>query len=360
MSKLYLNHKRVFIASVVLILSVVLVTFLAIYFVAINKEKTPIAIDENGTELISGKVYDMPSNLMFTSDVSEVSDNDGILLKATVKPITAVDKRLKWSVAWKDTSETFAASNGDVSQFVTVKEVSSDTAEIKCLKPFGSKIVINVVSVFSPKAKATCVVDYVRKPDQISMQLNATSVAYPQNPFARNIIMYDPSNVNASTKSIDFASAIFYDPSYASDSNQSMEINTVFNDKIYTIEDNVADYNIKIEPSEIVKNYYKGVLGSSNYFKIGEYTKNTDKQHAVDLFLEVIGFSPYVSAEPADYNDLITFYQNHVNQVFYTVSYTITMESGLIYSGTQNYTFTQESIGLVAESIELDKGSIKL
>lgn len=356
MSKLYLNHKRVFIASVLLILSVVLVTFLAIYFVAIKSEKTPIAIDENGNELISGKVYDMPSNLIFTSNVEEVSDNDGIILKAILKPATVADKELKWSVAWKDPTDTFAVNNGDASNFVSVSEKSIDSAEIKCLKPFGAKIVINVVSFYNSKAKASCEVDYMRRFDDAVILFTARSSAYPNNNYWNPLTLYNISD--SSIQSIDFPSSIFYEQNYLSESIQSVEVRSSYNDTVYTLEDNIVEYNVKFEPSEIVKQYYASVIKVAPYFKVAEITNTSS--FAVESFLEVIGYPIYAYGEPEDYNNLVKFYQNNLNAVFFTATYTFTMESGLVYSGTQDFTFNIDSLGIVPESIELDKGSIKL
>lgn len=174
MSRLYLNHKKIFIASIILILSVVLVTSLAIYFVAINSEKTPIAIDENGNELISGKVYDMPSNLMFTSNVEEVSDNDGILLKATVKPDVAYNKTLDWTVAFIGNGSW--SSGKQVSDYLTVTPTSdgSDTATVKCLQAFGQAIEIQVTSRSNPNAKTSCKVDYMSRVSAVNFSFDYT------------------------------------------------------------------------------------------------------------------------------------------------------------------------------------------
>lgn len=128
-----------------------------------NKVENPIAVDEIGTEYEEGKIYDMPSNLIFTSDVEETADNSGITLKATVKPSVAYDKSLTWSVKWKNSADSFATDNPDVTKFVTVTSKSSDTAEVICLKPFGSQIEVIATSVSNTNAKATCTLDYMQK-----------------------------------------------------------------------------------------------------------------------------------------------------------------------------------------------------
>lgn len=157
------SHNKALITFIGLMVAVVVAATLGIYFVAIKSEKTPIAIDENGNELISGKVYDMPSNLMFTSDVEEVSDNDGIILRATVKPDVAYNKTLDWTVAFSGNGSW--ATGKQATDYVTVTPTAdgSDTATVKCLQPFGQAIEIQVTARSNPNAKANCKVDYIKK-----------------------------------------------------------------------------------------------------------------------------------------------------------------------------------------------------
>lgn len=136
-----------------------------------NKVENPIAVDEIGTEYEEGKIYDMPSNLTFMSDVEETADNSGITLKATVKPSVAYDKSLTWSVKWKNSADSFATDNPDVTKFVTVTSKSSDTAEVVCLKPFGSQIEVIATSVSNTNAKAICTLDYMSRLTDMTFRL---------------------------------------------------------------------------------------------------------------------------------------------------------------------------------------------
>lgn len=364
MSKLYLNHKIVFIASVVLILSVVLVTFLAIYFVAINSEKTPIAIDENGNELFSGKVYDMPSNLIFTSDVEEVSDNDGVNLRAIIKPDTAHDKTLKMTIAWKNPDSAFATGK-DVERYIMINTVNNDDRlyNVRCMEPFGEKIILTAVSRSNPRAKATCELDYMTRPSEaiFGMNVNTNSDSETRN-WAFSLISYTDYQ-NDPIRNVDMiSSSILLDNNFWSSVNVDFDLSMGTITQIYTLRDEIASYNIKFEATDLLLNYYKKVMIGNPLPPPCVYDSNTttDKYLFVDKFFNIIAFPANTYYDIEEYNALLNFYRSNVGSVFFTSTVTFTTESGFVYTDTQQYTFTEKSLGMIVESIELDRGTVRL
>ena len=137
-------------------------------------EASAPAVDENGNEMESGKVHDLPKGLAFRSATSLANgEYDAVIVKATVKPDNATYKEVDWAIAW-DQEEIDKQENiwnswwqGDeqITDYVTVTPTTdgSTTATVKCLKPFGVPAIITVTSRNNPNAKATCRVDFVKR-----------------------------------------------------------------------------------------------------------------------------------------------------------------------------------------------------
>ena len=89
-------------------------------------------------------------------------------LTATVNE-NAFNKRVKWSVAWKD-AESEWATGKTVTDYVTItpSEEGSLTATATCLKDFGEQIIITVASKVDESVNATCTVDYAQKVKSVS------------------------------------------------------------------------------------------------------------------------------------------------------------------------------------------------
>lgn len=140
-------------------------------------EASAPAVDENGNELESGKVHDMPKGLAFRSATSLANgEYDAVTVKATVKPENATYKEVDWAIAWDQEKITaqedvwnswwnVEGSSSELSAYLTITPTTdgSTTATVKCLKPFGVPAIITVTSRNNPNAKATCRVDFVKR-----------------------------------------------------------------------------------------------------------------------------------------------------------------------------------------------------
>lgn len=87
-----------------------------------------------------------------------------VVVTATITPSTALNKKVDWSLAWKNASSSWA--NGKtVTDYVTITPSSdgSTTATVTCLQPFGEQISIKVTSRANENASASCNVDYVKR-----------------------------------------------------------------------------------------------------------------------------------------------------------------------------------------------------
>lgn len=134
-----------------------------------NEGKQPysdtVVTDGEGNKMVSGEVYAMPANMIFSATSAEPTNaSEGIKLNATVYPETADNKAVDWEVAFVNPSSAWA-SGKNVSEYVKLAPESDGAAvaTVECLQAFGERIKITVTSRANPLAKAECVLDYARR-----------------------------------------------------------------------------------------------------------------------------------------------------------------------------------------------------
>lgn len=165
-----------------------------------NEVKQPdsdtVVTDGEGNEMVSGEVYAMPANMVFSATSSEPTNaSEGIKLNATVYPETADNKSVDWEVAFVNPSSAWA-SGKNVSDYVKAVPESDGAAvaTVECLKAFGERIKITVISRANPLAKAECVLDYARR-------ILDTAIYYPKDEsylvgFGSNEVLIDMVNLD--------------------------------------------------------------------------------------------------------------------------------------------------------------------
>lgn len=123
----------------------------------------PPVMDGEGNGLDGGKVYELPKAMVFSKSVA-AQNSASVTLQATVLPDNAANKKVDWSVTFKDPSATWA-KNKVATDYISVTPGSdgSTRATVTCLEDFGAQILITVTSRDNTQAKATCTVDYARK-----------------------------------------------------------------------------------------------------------------------------------------------------------------------------------------------------
>lgn len=168
-----------------------------------NEVKQPysdtVVTDGEGNEMVSGEVYAMPANMIFSATSAEPTNaSEGIKLNATVYPETADNKAVDWEVAFVNPSSAWA-SGKNVSDYVKVVPESdgADVAIVECLKAFGERIKITVTSRANPLANAECVLDYARR-------ILDTAIYYPKEEsylvgFGSNEVLIDMVNLDYNT-----------------------------------------------------------------------------------------------------------------------------------------------------------------
>lgn len=99
------------------------------------------------------------------------SNAQSVTLVATTEPADMQDVVLKWSIAWKNASGTWA-SGKNVNEYVAM-DAEGLQATLTCLQAFGEQILVTVTSVDNPNATATCTIDY-RKRANVTVTLTAS------------------------------------------------------------------------------------------------------------------------------------------------------------------------------------------
>lgn len=95
-----------------------------------------------------------------------------ITLTATIKPVTADDKRVQWTVTPK-------TGNTNASDYITLN-ANGLTATVACKQAFDVQFIVTVKSLDNPEAKATCTLDYVQRVTGVTVnmpQLTSTTAA---------------------------------------------------------------------------------------------------------------------------------------------------------------------------------------
>lgn len=108
-----------------------------------------------------------------------LADNpDTYTLTATISPASADDKRVEWTVAWKNANAMWAVGK-TVTDYVTVTPTSANalTATVVCVKDFGEQIIVTVTSLDNEEATAACTVDYVQRITGFTFNMPSVSSA---------------------------------------------------------------------------------------------------------------------------------------------------------------------------------------
>lgn len=138
----------------------------------VEDELQPDVTDENSNALASGTAYEIPQRMLFSARTAESQTaSEGVTVTATVKPDTAMNKSLTWSVKFADPTLTWAQGK-EATDFVTVtvNEENSREATVRCLEPFGAQILVRATSVQDPTKSGTCAVDYLKIPTAIDLK----------------------------------------------------------------------------------------------------------------------------------------------------------------------------------------------
>ena len=130
--------------------------------------------EEHGIALLS---FDIPRELYDAYDILPIAES-AKQLTATITPAEATNKKVDWTVAWKNPSSTWA-SGKTVTSYVTVTATSDGalTANVSCLQAFGEQVIVKCTSRDNTDISASCTLDYVKRVSSIGLSLSGTNVS---------------------------------------------------------------------------------------------------------------------------------------------------------------------------------------
>ena len=118
-----------------------------------------VAFDENGMELNSEQVYNMPSAIMFSAQALALAEDGrvNVNITASIEPINATNQQVDYSVAWGEAPEH---GNDPVTDYVNVSQVEdgSKQARVSCYKDFGDDVIVITVTTRDGGFTDTCLV----------------------------------------------------------------------------------------------------------------------------------------------------------------------------------------------------------
>ena len=112
-------------------------------------------------------------------DVSTYADTNSYTITATITPSDATNKKVDYSIAWKNPSSTWA-SGKTVTSYVTVTPSSDGalTATVTCKQAFAEQAIVTVTSRDNSSVTATCTVDYKQRITSLPLTLAWSSTTY--------------------------------------------------------------------------------------------------------------------------------------------------------------------------------------
>lgn len=215
------------------------------------------------------------------------SAEGSVVVTATITPATASNKKVDWSLSWKNPSSIWA--NGkNVTDYVSVTPDSdgSLTATVKALKAFSEQIILTCTARENANIKSTCSIDYSKKIVDIAVSIQKDGSAVEALEWTNDGNTYDivldttfsegtveySYNYNYTLEATDTFISSVQQTYLGSFNGETTQINLVSKTK----------YNL---PELKIKTSYDNLTGSYLYFSNGA-TATSEKVYmtAVNLF----------------------------------------------------------------------------
>lgn len=291
-------------------------------------------------------------------------------LTATIEPSDATNKSVDYTAAWKNANSTWAKGK-DVADYVTVQQASEGSlnATVTCLQAFGEQVIITCTVTDNIDLKATCTVDYLRKPLGANLNIAVTGAhsgsaewnfnyanqnASVDFPLLKNVSSFDqdwvfgwcnvsPSGGTGTCGNYDFSEV--YSDTYTIDNSVSgmTSWDVCITQEYYDVLDSLG-FSLTCQPEE-----YTGQVGKDGGLSVGNLIYN---------FWATGTFSTY-----QEYVDLRTALKPLAGKTMFRIRYYFVstadddLESG--YTQTYNVSFSSSSFAnILADGVSLDNSSI--
>lgn len=296
-----------------------------------------IVTDENGNELEESAI-----------SLNMSSDEGSVTITATITPSTALNKKVDWSLEWKNPESAWAKGK-TVTDYVTLTPSSdgSLTATISCIKEFSEQIIVTVVSRANENASASCNVDYVKR-------LKSTGLSVSGDYSLQNGILTLGEFEDRLDKII-----------------PSIDINhiSVWGDGTIEKDDFISGYKYYIKASDELKSLCPTAvseyvellsLGQVNLLEtvfdetIYLYHKS---QTGTTITGEIITYPAYYTLETSTFNEILTTLGSLDGHAFELKIVAETLKGNV--ESVINVTVSKSNLNLVAEKVVLNNTNIE-
>lgn len=291
-------------------------------------------------------------------------------LTATIEPSDATNKSVDYTAAWKNANSTWAKGK-DVADYVTVQQASEGSlnATVTCLQAFGEQVIITCTVTDNIDLKATCTVDYLRKPLGANLNIAVTGAhsgsaewnfnyanqnASVDFPLLKNVSSFDqdwvfgwcnvsPSGGTGTCGNYDFSEV--YSDTYTIDNSVSgmTSWDVCITQEYYDVLDSLG-FSLTCQPEE-----YTGQVGKDGGLSVGNLIYN---------FWATGTFSTY-----QEYVDLRTALKPLAGKPLFRIKYYFVsaedddLESG--YTQVYNVSFSASSFSnILANSVSLNNSAL--
>lgn len=300
--------------------------------------------NSNGIQISSAK---LPVSAYAANGISPLADT-AYKLTATIKPDTAVDKTIKWTVEWANSDSTWARDKS-VTDYVTVSPTTDGalTANLTCLKAFSEPINVKATSSANSAAYATCKVDYAQRLQ--STRFNFTGLGYSISLSSQNVELE--------------AYALFVGATQGFARKYGPNVNNVFEYQYsyggdYTIANNVLSSKFEIKASSELKTALSAV-GLNCYAT--DWVTIEDFSYCNILWglcgMDQLGDQAIWNT--ANYEKLLTAFGKTT-----TCDFQVRITSSCLYGGNvetlYNCHYSHSTAALVADTVTLSNGNIIL
>lgn len=174
--------------KIILVWAIIVTFLMTIFVTAFGVLYTKMSITNNyvdgGSEITDGEgndlsgeaVYDLPQKVVFRTRSVDTQSTSGVTVKAVITPDNATNKKVDWSVAWVNSSSSWA-SGKNVDDYVQVIPTSDGalTADILCYEAFGEQIQLTVTSRDNPNATDSAAIDFAKRITDLTVEFRKGS-----------------------------------------------------------------------------------------------------------------------------------------------------------------------------------------
>lgn len=284
----------------------------------------------NGIKLMNAVVASADYEEYGISPLAETAQ----LLTATITPANATNKAVTWSVAWKNSSSTWA-SGKNVTDYVTVTPTSTgaNTATVGCLQAFGEQVIVTVTSQDNASVKATCTVDYAKR-------ITSFTGSVMDDYTLEELALIEPNESITLSQNID-------DNVYIS--NMRAQDETEYS--AYTVDDTFA-LTIGVTVNDTVLSQLNQATGFS---LVGTEASTTTETYLDVTFTKLLTGVDWTNTE--NYNKLNNWLMTNTDKSLFTVTISYEGQYSSYVSESPVY-FSADGLRVAVSSVTLDQGSL--